>query len=112
MRKLITGALAAATLGGVALTGTAASAAPWGYHGGWGGWHRGYGTGAVVGAGLLGLAAGVAIADRPAYGYGGYYRPYGYYGGYGYAPAYYGGCGTVWRWDPYVGHRVPVRRCW
>ena len=112
MKKLISGAIAAATLAGTALTGTAASAAPWGYRGGWG-YHHGYGTGAVVGAGLLGLAAGVAIADRPRYyGYGpGYYRPYGYYG-YGYAPAYYGGCGTAWRWDPYVGHRVPVRRCW
>ena len=113
MRKLITGAMAAVTLGGATLaTAGAASARPWGHY------HRGYGGGALVGAGLLGLAAGVALTDRPRYyGAPAYYgRPYarGYY-----APAYYGrgygygeACRTVFRWDPYVGHRVPVQRCW
>ena len=109
MMKLITGAVAAATLGGAALAGTGAQAQGW--RGGYGGYHRGYGNGALVGVGLLGLAAGVAIADRPHYGYG---------GGYGYAPAYYdgggygyyGGCRTAWRYDPYIGRDVPVRHCW
>ncbi len=109
MKKLITGAMAAATLAGATLATTgAAQARPWGYY------HRGYGGGALIGAGLLGLAAGVAIADRPHYGYG-YYGPRPYYGPrayYGPGYGYYGGCRTVWRWDPYIGREVPLRRCW
>ncbi len=66
-----------------------------GFHRGYGGFHRGYGhrgigTGAAVGLGLLGAGiAGAAIAGSagyggyPAYGYGGAYPAYPY-GGYGY----------------------------
>ena len=108
----------------------AASAAPanadryWGGHEGrWGGHERyehgyyggrGYGGGALLGAGIAGLAVGAALAS-PRYGYG-----HGY--GYGYRPRYYdygpgyydyGTC-LVRRsvWDPYYGgyivRRVPV----
>jgi hypothetical protein len=112
MRKILTAGLAALTLGGaVAATAVPADAAPWhggGYHGG--GWHgggyRGGGAGWAVGAGLLGLAAGVAIADSgPHYGYG--YGP-GYYGGGYYGRPYgYATCVAPRRvWDPYYGGYV------
>ena len=59
------------------------------YGGGYG--HRGIGTGAAVGLGLLGAGiAGAAIAGSqgyggyPAYGSGGAYPAYPYGGGYGY----------------------------
>jgi hypothetical protein len=87
----------------------AASAAPADAYGYWGG-HRGYyghgygrGGGALLGAGIAGLAVGAILAgSHPHYGYG--YAPrYGY--GYG-----YGTC-AVRRsvWDPYYGGYV-VRR--
>ncbi len=105
VKKILTGAVAALTLGGlVAATATPAAAYPhggYGYHGGYG---RGYGAGAVVGAGLLGLADGAAVSHP--YGYG---PAYGY--GYGYGPGYYGGCRTFWRYDGY-GRRFPVQRCY
>ncbi len=97
MRKfaLLTAA-ATLALGSVAAT-TGAEARPYGFHGGgyahhgyYGGGRRGIGTGAAVGLGIAGLAAGAiaAGAARDAYGYDyGYARPaYGYsYGpGYGY----------------------------
>ena len=116
MRKILTAGLAALTLGGaVAATSVPADAAPWhgggggyhggGYHGG-GGWHgggyRGGGAGWAVGAGLLGLAAGVAIADshNNAYGGPGYYSE-GYYGG-----GYESCIGQRRVWDPYYGGYV------
>ena len=107
MRKILTAALAALTIGGaVTATATTADAAPFGgghfgYHGGYG---RGYGPGLAVGAGLLGLAVGASLA-QPAYGYG----P-GYYGG----PAYaYGApCRVHYRFDPYTGRSFPVERCY
>ena len=110
MRKTLTAALAALTLGG-ALSATAvtgAEARPYGgYHGGY--YHRGGGGAAVV-AGVAGLAIGAALAgNHHYYGYGyGYGYPGPYYGP---APYYYGGtCFTTrWVWDPYVGHRVPQR---
>jgi hypothetical protein len=106
MRKVLTAGLAALTLGGaVAATAVPADAAPYGWHGGYhgGGWHGG-GAGWAVGAGLLGLAAGVAIADHPHYGYG--YGP-GYYGGPYYGGPYYGTCVAPRRvWDPYYGGYV------
>jgi hypothetical protein len=105
MRKILTAALAALTIGGaVTATATTADAAPFG------GWHhggRGFGgAGVAVGAGLLGLAVGASLA-HPAYGYG--YGP-GYYDG----PAYaYGApCRVHYRWDPYAGRSVPVERCY
>ena len=108
MRKALTAALAALTLGGaVAATATtAAEARP--YYGGhyYGHGHYNNGAGLAV-AGIAGLAIGAAIAsDHPRY-YGGpgYYAP----GPYAYGPGYYGTCYTTrWVWDPYYGRRVPV----
>lgn len=100
MKKLIAGALAALTVaGGAIATASPAAAASW--HGGY--YHRGggWGAGAAVGAGLLGLAVGAAIADHPRYAYG----P-GYYG-----PGYYG-CPTAVRWNPYWGGYQRVRACY
>jgi hypothetical protein len=108
MRKIVTAAVAALTLGGAAAaTATPASAQSWrgggydhGYRGGWR--HGGWGPGAAVGAGILGLAVGAAIADQPRA-----YAPapaYGY--GYGYAP-----CGGL-RWDPYLGRYVRAGYCY
>src|SRR6202012_2698206 len=87
MRKVLTAGVAALPLGG-AVAGAAmpAAAAPWhrgGYHGGYyhGGYYDGGGAGVAVAAGLLGLAAGAAIADHPHYYYGApYYGGPGYYG--------------------------------
>ncbi|MDR3509415.1 MAG: hypothetical protein P4L64_16100 [Caulobacteraceae bacterium] len=125
MKKILTAALAALTLGGAAMaTATPADAAPWhggggrgyyggyhgggygGYRGGYGGYRGGYGWGggALV-AGLAGLAVGAAIAEPHYYAppaYYGYARPYGYYG--------YGTCYANERvWDPYVGDYVIER---
>jgi hypothetical protein len=107
MKKILTAAIAAITLGGaVCATATPASAQRWeGHRGG----HYGNG-GAAVAAGIAGLAIGAALAsDHPHYYrsyYGGpYYGPPAYYG-----PSYYGTCyATRWVWDPYIGRRVPVR---
>lgn len=105
LKKVMTGAAIALTLGGAALaTATPASAQRWGgYYG-----HRGYGGGAVLGAGLLGLAVGAAVAGGPHY-YGG--PPPGYYAGPAYY-GYYGGCRRHWRWDGYYGRYVMVERCY
>jgi hypothetical protein len=105
MRKVLTAGLAALTLGGSVLaTSTPAAAYP---HGGWhGGYHHGWhggGAGWAVGAGLLGLAAGAAIADsyHPHYYYGGYYAPAYYDDDYAYG---YSTCVSHRRvWDPYIG---------
>ena len=123
MRKALTAAMAAITLGG-AVCATAAPAQAQRYHGGGYGGHysgRYYGHGnnggAAIAAGVVGLALGAAIAsDHPHY-YRGYYAP-GYYGppayAYGYAPGYgYQTCVTTrWVWDPYIGRRVPVRQAY
>ena len=102
MKRLVTGALAALTLGGALLGAAApASADPW-HHGYY---RHGVGPGVAVGAGLLGLAVGAAIADRPHYVYD--YPPPPpprYY--------YYGGCRTQWRWDPWAYRYVPVEVCY
>ncbi|MBS0335143.1 MAG: hypothetical protein JSS35_20435 [Proteobacteria bacterium] len=111
MRKTLTAALAALTLGGAvsATAVTGADARPY-YHGGYGYSHRGN-AGAAVVAGVAGLALGAALAsNHPHYGYA--YGP-SYYGPapYAYGP-YYGPAtcySTRWVWDPYVGHRVPQR---
>jgi hypothetical protein len=104
MRKTLTAALAALTLGGAisATAVTSAEARPYAhaYYGGH--YHHGNG-GAAVAAGIAGLAIGAAIASPHYYGGGPYYGP-AYYG-----PGYYGTCyATRWVWDPYAGRRVPV----
>ena len=102
MKRIAAGARAALTLAGGALAyASPAAAQPWrGYH------HGGWGPGAAVGAGLLGLAVGAAIVDHPRpYGYGPYYAPA--YDG----PGYYG-CRTTMRWNPYWGDYQPVRACY
>ena len=120
MRKALTAAMAAITLGGaVCATATTADARPYGhdYYGG----HHGHGDGgAAIAAGVVGLALGAAIASNsgPYYSHGYYDRGYydrGYYApapvyAYGYDDPYYRTCETTrWVWDPYIGRRVPVR---
>jgi hypothetical protein len=130
MRKVLTAALAAITLGGaVCATAAPAEARDHGYYGGggYGGGGRYYGghhhndAGVAVAAGVVGLALGAALAgdhgyyDRGYYDRGYYDRGYGYYDR-GYDPGYYayGGyrtCETThWVWDPYIGRRVPMVR--
>jgi len=117
MRKALTAAMAAITLGGaVVATAAPAEARPHGYYGGYyGGHYRHDNTGAAVAAGVVGLALGAALAsnshsyyDRGYYDRGyyapGYYAPGYYYGGYGYRTCE----STRWVWDPYIGRRVPV----
>jgi hypothetical protein len=118
MKKLLTTAVAAVTLAGAAAA-TATPAAAQHYRGGYGGYHGYYGghyhndAGPAIAAGVLGLALGAAIASNHSHGYygGSYYGGGPYYGGY-YDDGYYGPriCeSTRWVWDPYIGHRVPVR---
>ena len=106
MKKILTGALAALTLGGVVLGGASqASARDWDHHGD---------RGAAVVAGIAGLAIGAALAsDHPYYAPAPvYYRapPPAYYEG----PAYYSyerHCRVEWRWDRHWGHYERVRAC-
>jgi hypothetical protein len=118
LKKMLSGAAVALTLGGALLT-TATPAAAQQWHGGNRGVvtrgydHRDYGRhnngGAILGAGILGLVVGAALAsdhDR--------YAPApAYYGdGYGYAPAYGNGCTTYTQWDPRFRRYVEVNRCY
>ena len=120
MKKVLTGAMAALTLGGGLLaTATPAAAHPWGgwghgYDGGYRGYDRGYGGGALLGAGVLGLAVGAALSSsyQPHY-----YAPPVYYAP---PPIYYGPptyvyaaprCRVHYRWNGW-GQYVPVQRCW
>lgn len=125
MRKALTAAIAAITLGG-AVVATAAPAEAQHYRGGHDGYYGGeryYGHrynrgGAALAAGVVGLALGAAIAsnhngyyERRDYDRGGYGR--GYYGrpayAYGYDYPTYRTCVTTrWVWDPYIGRQVPV----
>lgn len=119
MRKFLTASAAAVALGGVVLGAAAPAEARWhgGWHGGYYRYHHGDRTAAVLGAGILGLAAGAAIASAPGpY----YYEEPAYYVpppppppvyGYGY---YYGGppCRTDWRWDGWAHRYVRVRYCY
>jgi hypothetical protein len=121
MRKALTAAMAAITLGGaVCVTAAPAEAQHYrgggygGYHGGYGGHRHGGDGGAAVAAGVVGLALGAALASNHGYSHGYYDRGYGYgyYDGpaYGYGyPAYRTCVTTHWVWDPYIGRRVPVR---
>ena len=118
MRKVLTAALAAITLGGAVCATAAPAEARDHYYGG----HRHNDAGVAVAAGVVGLALGAALASDHGYSHRGYYdRGYydrGYYdGGYydrGDYPGYYGYGGyrtcetTRWVWDPYIGRRVPV----
>jgi hypothetical protein len=112
MKKLLTTAVAAVTLAGAAAATATPAAAQYyrgGYHGDYGGYHHHHdNAGPAIAAGVLGLALGAAIASN---GHSYYYdRPY--YGGYYDDGDYYGPriCeSTRWVWDPYIGHRVPVR---
>ncbi len=117
MKKILTAALAALTLGGAAIaTATPADARPYGGHwgggyyhgGGWRGGYRGGYAGPALVAGLAGLAVGAALTG-PHYGYGYGYGPGpGYYYGDGYAP--YGACYATHRvWDPYYGRWILQR---
>jgi hypothetical protein len=118
MRKFITAAVAALTLGGAMVATTApAEARPYGhggyYHGGYRyyGHGRGVGPGVAIAAGVAGLAVGAALASpRGYYGGGGYYGAGYGYPAYGY-PAYgYRTCiGQHWVWDPYYGRNVLVQ---
>jgi hypothetical protein len=118
MRKALTAAMAAITLGGAVCAATVpAEARPHGggYYGGYGGYRHHGGGGAALAAGVVGLALGAAIASDHGYydrGYYGYGPGYAYYGGPAYAYDYpaYRTCETRrWVWDPYIGRRVPVR---
>lgn len=125
MRKFLTAAVAALTLGGAMVVTTApAEARPhgWGgYGGGYGGYryydHHGSNAGVAVAAGIAGLAVGAALASpRPYYNgyYGGDYYGRGYaYPSSGYyyypAPAYRVCSGGHWVWDPYAGRDIWVR---
>jgi opacity protein-like surface antigen len=112
MRKALTAAIAAITLGGAVCAAAApAEAQHWrgGYgHGYYGGHYRHDNGGAAVAAGVVGLALGAALASNHNYYHGGYYAP-----AYAYDYPAYRTCETTrWVWDPYVGHRVPVREAY
>jgi len=127
MRKFLTAAVAALTLGGAMVATTApAEARPYGWGGGYGGYHgyhyygHGGNPGVAVAAGIAGLAVGAALASpRPYYNgyYGGGYGG-GYYPGYAYPSSgyyYYPEpvprvcSGGHWVWDPYAGRNIWVR---
>jgi hypothetical protein len=113
---MITASAAALALAAATVTAVApANARSWhrGYghgHYGHGHYYRGDRTGLAIGAGILGLAAGAAIASSSRPYYGGRYYDYGprYYADY---PGYYAPCPTRWRWDGYIGRYVAVPYC-
>jgi hypothetical protein len=117
MNKILTGALAALTVGGaMAATAVPAAAQPHGgYHGGghyggghYGGYRGGYGYGyggGAAAAAIIGLAAGAALT--------GGYAP-SYYAPSYYAPGYYATprCRMEMRWNPNWGGYDRVRVCY
>jgi hypothetical protein len=124
--RIITGLALSVGMASIAVP---ADARSWRHHGG------GDDTALAIGAGIVGLGIGVALAsdhgggryysydDGPYYGsyYGSYYGPppyRAYYGYRSYRPGYYGsrhryrgGCYTRRVYDPYIGRRVKVRYC-
>ena len=121
MRNLMTAALAALTLTTtLGASVTAAQADEWrGRYDHYRGERHDHDGGAILGAGVLGLAIGAAIGghERRERYYDGpppvYYRapPPAYYSG----PSYYGyagECRTHWRWDHYWQRYVEVERCY
>lgn len=108
LKKTALGAAAVATLGGASFAATSADAHP-------------DDAGVAIGAGILGLAVGAAIAsshhdydyryERPYYGYG--YGPRYYR--YDYGPGYYDHreiCRSYWHWSPRWGRYVRVTHCY
>ena len=128
MKKVITAALTALTLVTALGTGVTAASADE-YRGrderhSWGGGdrydrgerHRDRDGGALIGAGLLGLVVGAAIAssdrhERPAEPV--YYRepPPAYYNG-PYYYGYVGECRVHYQWDSYYRRYVEIERCY
>jgi hypothetical protein len=112
MNKILTGAVAALTIGGALAASVPASAQDRD-----GRYRHHDNSGAAVAAGIAGLAVGAALAgDHPAYYYAP--RPYyydapppAYYSGPAYY-SYYGGCHASWRWSPRWGRYVRVRTCY
>lgn len=123
LKKVGLGLAAVATL---AVTATPADAQRYRHY------RHGDRTGAAIGAGIIGLGIGAAIASSNRGYYGnGYYSGYSdpYYGGYSsYSDPYYGGyssydpyygngygytyrCTTHRQWDPYWRRWVRVRTC-
>lgn len=132
MRKSLTAAMAAITLGG-AVFATAAPATAQRYYGGYDGYggyghrdyHRGNNNGAAIAAGVVGLALGAAIASNHSYSHSynggyddnrGYYAPQAYAYDYGYSPGYnysYQTCETTrWVWDSYIRRQVAIREAY
>jgi hypothetical protein len=125
MKKSLTVAMAAITLGG-AICATAAPAQARDYRGGHYRDYRDYRhdgnrTGTALAAGAIGLALGAALAGsnhnnggygRDGYGYG-YSNGRGYYADSYYAPRYaraYRVCeDSRWVWDPYIRRNVLIR---
>src|SRR4051812_3709245 len=106
MRKLITGTAAALALAATTIGAAAPAQAQWrggyyrGYHGGHYYRYHGDRTGAAVGAGILGLAVGAALASSGPRGY--YHEPAPrYYYAPPPPPSYVEYCRTDWRWDGY-----------
>jgi len=93
-KKMLIGAAALLTFGGAVAASSSADAHPWGW-----------GPGAAIGAGVLGVAIGASLA-HPAYG-----PPPAYYAGPGYY-SYYNGCRAYWRWSPRWGRYVREERCY
>ena len=98
LKKVVLGLTAASTL---AVTATPADAQRYYRH-----YRHHDDAGLAIGAGILGLGLGAAIASSNR----GYYGPSYYYGDpyYGYG---YRGCVVRRHWDPYWGRWVRVRYC-
>lgn len=116
MRTMLTRAAFGVALGAVAVTATATPAEAQRYR-----HHRGHDdSGAVVVAGIAGIAIGAAIAnshdrryeyDRRYYRRHGYYPNDGYYARHYHRRYDYRDCRVRRQWDPYLHRRVTIRYC-